>query len=58
MPVLVALMLSGHVKQGDIIDLPVPYPEAWPQTVAFVYTDQSDLTTAIRENINYLGGTL
>jgi hypothetical protein len=54
--VLAALMLSGHVKQGDLIDLPLPHPEAWPQTVAYVYTGQCDLTAAIRENINYLGG--
>lgn len=56
LPVLAALMVSGHVRKGDIIDLPMPHPEAWPQTAAHVYTGQVELTEAIKENILYLGG--
>ncbi|KAM0329344.1 hypothetical protein ACHAQA_004650 [Verticillium albo-atrum] len=56
LPVLAALMVSGHVREGDIIDLPMPHPEAWYSTVAYVYTGQGDLTAAIRENIIHLAG--
>lgn len=51
-------MLSGHVREGDIIDLPLPRPKAWPQTLAYVYTGQGDLTDAMKENILYLGGKI
>lgn len=56
LPVLAALMLSGHVRVKDTIDLPIPHPEAWQTTVAYVYTGQVELTDAVRENILYLGG--
>ncbi len=55
-PVLAALLYSGHIRKGDIIDLPLPCPECWPQTVAHAYTGQGELTEAIRQNILYLGG--
>ncbi|KAK1752558.1 hypothetical protein QBC47DRAFT_363311 [Echria macrotheca] len=55
-PVLAALIYSGHIKPGDIIDLPLPRPEVWTQTVAYAYTGQGDLTEAIKQNIMYLGG--
>ncbi len=50
-PVLAALLYSGHIRKGDIIDLPLPCPECWPQTVAHAYTGQGELTEAIRQNI-------
>lgn len=56
LPVLAALMLSGHVKTGDSIDLPMPHPEAWPQTLAYVYTGSGELTEAVRQNVMHLGG--
>ncbi|TDZ20602.1 hypothetical protein Cob_v006772 [Colletotrichum orbiculare MAFF 240422] len=40
----------------DVIDLPMPHPEAWASTVAYVYTGQGDVTDAVRENILYLAG--
>ncbi|KAK3382499.1 hypothetical protein B0T24DRAFT_16917 [Lasiosphaeria ovina] len=55
-PVLAALIYSGHIQARDIIDLPMPHPEAWTQTVAHVYTGQGELTDAVRQNIEYLGG--
>ena len=58
LPVLAALMLSGHVWKGDIIDLPLPRPEAWARTVTYVYTGQGELTEAMKENILYLGGKI
>ncbi|KUI58688.1 hypothetical protein VP1G_05955 [Cytospora mali] len=56
LPALAALMLSGHVRTGDTIDLPMPRPEAWTQTVAYVYTGSGELTEAMRQNILNLGG--
>jgi hypothetical protein len=56
LPVLAALLMSGHLRKGDVIDLPMPHPEVWPQTVAFVYTGQGELTDAMKVNVQYLGG--
>ncbi|KAM0516535.1 hypothetical protein ACHAPS_008614 [Verticillium nonalfalfae] len=56
LPVLAALIVSGHVREGDVIDLPLPHPEAWTNTVAYVYTGQGEMTDAIRENILHLAG--
>ncbi|KAK3983948.1 hypothetical protein QBC44DRAFT_30901 [Cladorrhinum sp. PSN332] len=55
-PVLAALLYSKHIQPRDIIDLPLPRPEVWGQTVAHVYTGQGELTEAIKQNILYLGG--
>lgn len=51
-------MVSGHVREGDVIDLPLPFPEAWPATVAYIYTGQDELTHAVKENIVYLAGKI
>ncbi|TGJ81707.1 hypothetical protein E0Z10_g7038 [Xylaria hypoxylon] len=56
LPALAVLLTSGHVHGGDIIYLPVPHAESWPQTILYAYTRQGELTTAMRENILYLGG--
>ncbi|KAI0880071.1 uncharacterized protein GGS22DRAFT_176097 [Annulohypoxylon maeteangense] len=56
LPVIAALLVSGHVHEGDIIYLPMPHAESWPQTAQYVYTGQGELTKAIRENILYLAG--
>ncbi|KAK9416375.1 hypothetical protein SUNI508_01792 [Seiridium unicorne] len=58
LPVVAALLVSGHVREGDIIYLPLPHAEAWPQTVEYIYTGQGELTGAIRENIVYLAGKI
>ncbi|KAM5358181.1 hypothetical protein ACJZ2D_015523 [Fusarium nematophilum] len=55
-PVLHAVMLSNHVRPGDIIELPLPHPRAWPDTLDYVYTGRVALTEPIKENIIYLGG--
>lgn len=50
-------MLSGHVRKGDMIDLPLPHPEIWASTVAWVYTGQPvEISSAIAGNLTYLGG--
>ncbi|KAK4041577.1 hypothetical protein C8A01DRAFT_34418 [Parachaetomium inaequale] len=56
LPVLAAFIFSKLIHKGDIVDLPLPYPKAWAQTVAYVYTGQGELTEAIKQNIVYLGG--
>ncbi|KAM0283880.1 hypothetical protein ACHAQH_002262 [Verticillium albo-atrum] len=56
LPVLAALIVSGHVREGDVIDLPLPHPESWSNTVAYVYTGQGELTDAVRDNILHLAG--
>lgn len=57
LPVLAALMLSGHVRKRDVIELPLPRPEAWLQTVAWIYTGKPESgDPAIKENVLYLGG--
>ncbi|OTB19295.1 hypothetical protein K445DRAFT_18903 [Daldinia sp. EC12] len=56
LPVVAALLGSGHVRKGDVVYLPMPHAEAWPQTVRYVYTGKGVLTEAVRENILYLAG--
>ncbi|OHE91135.1 hypothetical protein CORC01_13582 [Colletotrichum orchidophilum] len=56
LPVLAALIVSGHITAGDVIELPLPYPEVWSKTVTYVYTGQGELTNAVIENIRYLAG--
>ncbi|PMD37870.1 hypothetical protein L207DRAFT_530830 [Hyaloscypha variabilis F] len=56
LPVLAALMLSGHVRKGDIIDLPIPHPESWKETVTYIYTGAQSPSPGVRENISYLAG--
>lgn len=56
LPALAALMMSGHIKTGDSIDLPMPHPEAWSQTLAYVYTGSGEVSEAARQNILHLGG--
>ncbi|KAL2060107.1 hypothetical protein VTL71DRAFT_9929 [Oculimacula yallundae] len=55
-PVLGALMLSGHVRKGDTIDLPIPHPEAWRDVLTYIYTGRGSLTSAMQENICFLAG--
>ncbi|KAF7557206.1 hypothetical protein G7046_g6087 [Stylonectria norvegica] len=56
LPVLAAIILSEIVRPGDTIELPLPHPRAWQDTVAYVYTGRVEVTELIRQNILYLGG--
>jgi hypothetical protein len=49
-------MLSGHVRKGDAIDLPLPQPSAWRSVISYIYTGKGELTSATKENILYLAG--
>jgi hypothetical protein len=49
--------MSDRVRRGDTIELALPHPRAWSETVAYVYTGEEVLLTEqVRENILYLGG--
>lgn len=49
--------MSNQVRVGDTLELPLPHPEAWAETVAWVYTGEEALMTdKVRENVQYLGG--
>lgn len=57
LPALAAVMMSGEVRRGDMIQLAMPHPSEWPSTIAHVYTGERELLTEeVRENILYLGG--
>ncbi|KAL6358831.1 hypothetical protein LRP88_09023 [Fusarium phalaenopsidis] len=56
LPVLAAIILSEIVRPGDTIQLPLPHPRAWEDTVAYIYTGRVALNEPIRQNILYLGG--
>lgn len=58
LPALGLLMLSGHIRKGDQIDLPVPHPEAWAEAIAYVYTGLGQPGVKARENVEYLGGVV
>ncbi|KAF5017772.1 hypothetical protein F66182_10279 [Fusarium sp. NRRL 66182] len=58
LPVLAAIILSEIVGPGDTVELPLPHPRAWEDTVAYVYTARVALTEPIRQNISYLGGSV
>ncbi|KAH7320009.1 hypothetical protein B0I35DRAFT_478302 [Stachybotrys elegans] len=59
LPALAAIMMNQQVKRGDRIELPVPQPDAWPDTIGYVYTGDPTLLTAdAKQNILYLGGKI
>lgn len=58
LPALGLLMLSGHIRKGDQIDLPIPFPEAWAESIAYVYTGLGEPGEKARANVEYLGGVV
>ncbi|KAI5467407.1 hypothetical protein BGZ63DRAFT_398985 [Mariannaea sp. PMI_226] len=56
LPVLASIILSDFVRPGDTIELPLPHPRAWEETVAYTRTGRVELTQPVRQNIIYLGG--
>ncbi|KAM6485437.1 hypothetical protein HDV62DRAFT_404163 [Trichoderma sp. SZMC 28011] len=59
LPALAAIIMSGRVRRGDLIDLALPHPQVWPETIAYVYTGEAQLLTEqTKENILYLGGKI
>jgi hypothetical protein len=49
-------MLSGHVRKGDTIDLPMPYPGCWHDVITYIYTGKGAVTASMSENILFLAG--
>jgi hypothetical protein len=49
-------MLSGHVRKGDSIDLPVPRREAWRDVISYIYTGKGEITPAMMEDLLFLAG--
>lgn len=56
LPVLALLLMTSHVKRGDVIYLPVPHAEAWLDTLKYVYTGTGEPSEAAKANILYLAG--
>lgn len=50
--------MSGHVRKGDTVEVPLPYPEAWPGVVEWVYTARCRGDEKVLENVEYLGGKI
>lgn len=56
-PALAAVLLLAEVHPGDCIDLPMPFPGAWLETSAYMYTGNEELLSErVKQNIWYLGG--
>lgn len=54
-------MLSGHIRKGDQVDLPLPHPEAWSEAVIWSYTGRAPaggLSEGARANVLHLGGVV
>ncbi|KAL7943085.1 hypothetical protein V8C42DRAFT_329613 [Trichoderma barbatum] len=59
LPALAAIIMSDRVRRGDTIELALPHPGMWPETVAYVYTGEAQLLTEqTKENILHLGGKI
>lgn len=58
LPVLAALMLSDYVKRGDTIDLPVPHPESWKDTLTYIYTGRGAVSSCMQSNLVYFAGNV
>ncbi|KAL7908606.1 hypothetical protein GGI35DRAFT_493674 [Trichoderma velutinum] len=59
LPALAAIIMSDRVRRGDTIELALPHPQVWPETIAYVYTGEAQLLTEqTKENILYLGGKI
>ncbi|KEY71161.1 hypothetical protein S7711_00985 [Stachybotrys chartarum IBT 7711] len=59
LPALASLMLNAGVQFAEQIELPMPHPDAWLNTLLYIYTsDGSFLTGLVEQNILYLGGKI
>ncbi|KAI5795373.1 hypothetical protein DFH27DRAFT_612600 [Peziza echinospora] len=68
-PMLGSMMLSGFVQKGDSLEVPMPWPDEWPQAVDAIYVgcdaatytstttsiSKAVLKERIRENLEFLG---
>jgi len=63
-PILHSVLLSGHIKRGDTLEIPLLHPEMWIATVGWIYTrrfapwpnmDQEEVYKKVMENVQFLG---
>lgn len=59
-PLLAAVLLCEHVERGDVVEIPLPFPEVWEEVVQWVYTGDSGagVSDKVRETVEYLGGRM
>lgn len=52
--------MCEHVKRGDTVEIPLPFPEAWEDVVEWVYTGNTgvDVSAEVKEIVEYLGGKI
>lgn len=48
------------MKRGDVVEIPLPFPEVWEEVVEWVYTGRVgvDVSAKVRETVEYLGGRI
>lgn len=57
-PLLGAILLSEFVQKGDTVEVPVPWPEVWEETVVAIYTgaaQRDNIAGRVRANLMFLG---
>jgi len=60
-PLLGAILLSGFVQKGDTVEVPVPWPEVWEETVLGIYLGGGlaglgeGKVEKVRGNLEFLG---
>jgi len=59
-PLLAAILLSGHVRKGDTVEVPVPHPGVWKAVMEWVYTGRGCVVDdkMLTDNLQYLGARL
>ncbi|KAF8243826.1 hypothetical protein K440DRAFT_663872 [Wilcoxina mikolae CBS 423.85] len=59
-PLLAAILLSGHVRKGDTVEVPVPHPGVWKAVMEWVYTGRGCVVDnrMLADNLQYLGARL
>ena len=54
-PLLGAVLLSGFAQKGDTIEVPVPWPEVWEETVVGIYLGGGLVVEKVKANLEFLG---
>lgn len=58
-PLLAAVLMSGHVRRGDMVEVGLPYPEMLGDVMLWVYTGERGEGPdweRVKENVKFLGG--
>ncbi|KAF8446955.1 hypothetical protein BGX38DRAFT_1192332 [Terfezia claveryi] len=54
-PLLGAILLSGFAQKGDTVEVPVPWPEVWEETVVGIYLGGGLVAEKVKDNLEFLG---